>query len=63
MRFEEALKAMREGKELKISLGIWKYRLVGKTFQFSSLKGDCWTNFPNFPCFLLVSEDWEIVDD
>lgn len=63
MKFEQALKSMREGKELKTSRGIWKYRLLGRTFQFSSIGSDCWTKFPHFPCFLVLSEDWEIIDD
>ena len=63
MTFEEALKAMRDGKSVKISKGIWKYRLCGETFQFSSLENDCWTRFPNFPCFLLLADDWEVIDD
>lgn len=63
LKFEETLKAMRKGKILTMKNGIWKYRLIGKTFQFALLKSDSWTNFPHFPCFLLLSDSWEIVDD
>lgn len=63
MKFEQALKAMREGKRVKISKGTWKCGLFGADFYFSSLENDCWTRFPDFPCFLLLAEDWEIVQD
>lgn len=67
MRFEEALKAMREGKRImKKDLPVYKYDIVD---------GKIWKEYPDFmdniiyvpnvafACSDILSEDWEIVDE
>lgn len=64
MRFEEALNAMREGKILTIKNSVWKYRLIGSEFKFCPFNEKYrWSKFINFPYYLLLLENWEIVDD
>lgn len=63
MKFEEALKAMRGGKMVKISMGTWRYKLDGNNFQSSLLSEDYWVMLHNIPCFLILTDDWEVVDD
>lgn len=60
MRFEEALKAMREGK--KVKLGNYIYFIEGKTIW----KHHVDDNFKLLGHLFydeIMSEDWEIVDE
>lgn len=61
MRFEEALKAMREGK--KVSLYGRIYRIDEQSdLVYLSSDGDYWdTVF--ISGWDILSEDWEVVDD
>ena len=66
MRFEQALQAMREGK---------KVRLKGQPNEYSIVDGKIWVEYADFldniqfaphtgfPCYTIMSEDWEVVED
>lgn len=67
MRFEEALKAMREGKKIiKKDLPSYRYNIVdGKIFkEYPDFMNNI-IYMPNvaFDCYDIMSEDWEIVDE
>jgi len=66
MRFEEALKAMREGKKVKLKNHISQYEIAeGKIWQrvvnFYAEKYSVVNN--GFACIDILSEDWEIAED
>ena len=59
MRFEKALKAMREGK--KVRCGYYTYKIEGNILKSKRDGSNTW--FGGTMAFDVMSEKWEIVDD
>lgn len=59
MKFEEALKCMREGKKVKDKQFI--YKIIGKHLNRRAINDNTW--FTGFFVIDVLSEDWEVVED
>ena len=60
MRFEEALKAMREGKKVRLPRSSW---LVCCYMVNDKNEETMVAEFNDFTAHEILSEDWEICDD
>ena len=70
MRFEEALKAMREGKKVKSSMTIFPLFIANYTNAFNeTYKAICWKDdmggihYHSIEHREIFAEDWEIAED
>lgn len=67
MRFEEALKAMREGKKVKLADDNTLYCIVDGSIWEESINplGNVYYagRIADLSCYKILAEDWEIVDE
>lgn len=67
MRFEEALKAMREGKKVKLADYNTRYCLVNGSIWEESINqlGNVYYagGIADLSCYKILAEDWEVVDE
>ena len=65
MRFEEALKAMREGKKVRrTSWDKWEAMWIkdNKFYCYENMCGDVY-EYEDWYLYNMLEEDWEIVDE
>lgn len=66
MKFEYALKAMREGKKVKRPIqSVPKTMIGGKIFEVYKMEGQeiSYSKLDSMNCINIEADDWELVDD